>query len=110
MDFSRYCGHSEALICTGLELLWTDTTQMYIHLTPAALEDAICLLDGDDSSVDREGILEPAGTKIQVLDLTWVQWWRRRESNPHPKIITPGGDTGSIRFQIGASGLDMLTP
>jgi site-specific recombinase XerD len=39
------------------------TTQMYMHLTPAALEDAICLLDGDDPGVGRGGILEAAGTE-----------------------------------------------
>ena len=39
------------------------TTQMYMHLTPAALEDAIRLLDGDDSGMNRGGILEAVGTE-----------------------------------------------
>jgi len=39
------------------------TTQMYIHLTPAALEDAIYLLDGDDPGVNRGEILEAAGVE-----------------------------------------------
>ena len=39
------------------------TTQMYMHLTPARLEDAICLLHGDDPGVNRGGILEAAGVE-----------------------------------------------
>ena len=39
------------------------TTQLYMHLTPAALEDAIRLLDGANSCADRGGIVEAAGTE-----------------------------------------------
>ena len=39
------------------------TTQMYMHLSPAALEDAIRLLDGDGHGTDREEIVEAAGTE-----------------------------------------------
>ncbi len=39
------------------------TTQMYMHLTPAALEDAIRLLDGDDPGVDGGEMMEAAGTE-----------------------------------------------
>ena len=39
------------------------TTQMYMHLSPAALEDAIRLLDGDGHGVNRGEIVEAAGTE-----------------------------------------------
>ncbi len=39
------------------------TTQMYMHLSPAALEDAIRLLDGDGRGVNRGEIVEAAGTE-----------------------------------------------
>ncbi len=38
------------------------TTQMYMHLSPAALEDAIRLLDGDGHGEFRGEIVEAAGT------------------------------------------------
>lgn len=39
------------------------TTQMYMHLSPAALEDAIRLLDGDGHGMNRGEIVEAAGTE-----------------------------------------------
>jgi len=39
------------------------TTQVYMHLSPAALEDAIRLLDGDTPVRFRGGIVETAGTE-----------------------------------------------
>ena len=39
------------------------TTQMYMHLSPAALEDAIRLLDGDGHGANRGEIVEAAGTE-----------------------------------------------
>ena len=39
------------------------TTQMYMHLSPAALEDAIRLLDGDGHGMKRGEIVEAAGTE-----------------------------------------------
>jgi site-specific recombinase XerD len=39
-----------------------DTTQRYMHLTPAALEAAIELLEGAGNSVPRGRIVEAAGT------------------------------------------------
>jgi hypothetical protein len=39
------------------------TTQMYMHLSPAALEDAIGLLEGDASGGFRGEIVEAAGTE-----------------------------------------------
>ncbi len=39
------------------------TTQMYMHLSPAALEDAIRLLDGDGNGMNRGEIVEAAGTE-----------------------------------------------
>ena len=39
------------------------TTQMYMHLSPAALEDAIRLLDGDGYGTKRGEIVEAAGTE-----------------------------------------------
>jgi hypothetical protein len=36
---------------------------MYMHLSPAALEDAICLLDGDGHGAIRGEIVEAAGTE-----------------------------------------------
>ena len=39
------------------------TTQMYMHLSPAALEDAIRLLDGDGYGANRGEIVEAAGTE-----------------------------------------------
>lgn len=39
------------------------TTQMPIHLSPAALEDAIEHLDGDARGENRGGIVEAAGTE-----------------------------------------------
>lgn len=38
------------------------TTQAYMHLSPAALEDAIRLLDGDGHALRRGEIVEAAGT------------------------------------------------
>ncbi len=39
------------------------TTQIYMHLSPAALEDAIRLLDGDDHGSGRGAMVEAAGTE-----------------------------------------------
>ncbi|UCH29502.1 MAG: tyrosine-type recombinase/integrase, partial [Myxococcales bacterium] len=39
------------------------TTQIYMHLSPAALEDAIRLLDGDGHGANRGEIVEAAGTE-----------------------------------------------
>lgn len=39
------------------------TTQIYMHLSPAALEDAIRLLDGDGGDKNRGEIVEAAGTE-----------------------------------------------
>ena len=38
------------------------TTQRYMHLSPATLDAAIRLLDGDGSVVDRGEIVAAAGT------------------------------------------------
>ena len=46
------------------------TSQMYMHLTPAALEDAIRLLDGDEPGVNRGGIVEAAGVELAAGVLT----------------------------------------
>ena len=32
--------------------------------------------------VNALGIRQLRERKTQVIELTWVQWWRRRESNP----------------------------
>ncbi len=40
------------------------TTQMYMHLSPAALEDAIRLLGGGGTAKNRGGMLEAAGKPI----------------------------------------------
>ena len=47
------------------ELAWhqdLSTTQRYMHLSPATLDAAIRLLDGDGSFVNRGEIVETAGT------------------------------------------------
>jgi len=38
-----------------------DPTQAYMHLSPAALEEAIGLLDGDDRVGNRGAMVEAAG-------------------------------------------------
>jgi len=43
------------------------TTQMYMHLSPAALEDAIRLLDGDGHGINRGEIVEAAGIELAAL-------------------------------------------
>jgi len=50
------------------------TTQRYMHLSPAALDAAIRLLEtGTDTS------------RVAV-----EKWWRRRESNPRPRVRPRG--------------------
>jgi len=48
------------------------TTQMYMHLSPAALEDAIRLLDGDGHGINRGEIVEAAG--IEPASTGYRNW------------------------------------
>ena len=56
------------------------TTQRYMHLSPAAIEAAIRLLDnvpvagGDNGG---SGLYRDC----ELLSVEWFKWWRRRESN-----------------------------
>jgi hypothetical protein len=59
------------------------TTQRYMHLSPAALDAAIRLLDSAES---RGGIVEAPGKPGWNTRFSWEKWWRRRELHPGPKI------------------------
>ena len=60
------------------------TTQRYMHLSPAALDAAIRLLDG--ATDIRGGIVEAPGKPSKKARFYWKKWWMRRELHPGPKI------------------------
>ena len=66
-----------------------DTTQRYMHLSPAALDAAIRLLDGPaeaghyDRKTGRGEMLEAAGNQHSIRWFPRTSWWRRRESVRH---------------------------
>ena len=68
------------------------TTQRYMHLSPAALEAAIELLEGaDQRAAWKNSGGGGNGRKRPVI--TGRKWWRRRESNPRPKGLSPQEST-----------------
>jgi hypothetical protein len=60
------------------------TLQRYMHLSPAAIESAICLLDRPDGEKFRGDISQRMIVKMRTrIRSEAVSWCRRRESNPH---------------------------
>jgi hypothetical protein len=68
------------------------TTQRYMHLSPAAVEGAIRLLDASRTARDFTAggsgwSWQHGGNGIcrarELTSAEQVRWWRRRESNPN---------------------------
>src|SRR5262249_32998818 len=67
------------------------TTQRYMHLSPAALDAAVRLLEGGTAPAGRGAHVEAAGTGGHNPRACCTRsWWRRRESNPRPKARRRG--------------------
>ncbi len=65
------------------------TTLRYMHLSPAAL-------DGRDRALGRRHVVEESWRRRELtnrLDVHGRKWWRRRESNPRPKGLSPQNST-----------------
>ena len=58
------------------------TTQRYMHLSPAAIDGAIRLLDTPSGVVGLGNIVATGAVEIANSNsIEQVRWWRRRESN-----------------------------
>jgi hypothetical protein len=73
------------------------TTQRYMHLSPAAVESAIQLLDAPGGSVVRGNMMATRSTETGKWEVDeWVEWSGLRGSNPIGRFSQLGDGGGLL--------------